>query len=83
MSQTEFDDDLSAQAVAGEEDQDQADELAPLLAGTFAIYETPDGGYVLVTDTPNRGVERKILPGKLIRLVTRGPGASMFGRIFG
>jgi hypothetical protein len=83
MSQTEFDDDLAAQAVAGEEDQDQGDPPPPMLAGTFAIYETPDGGYVLVTDTPSRGIERKMIPGKLVRLVTRGPGASMFGRIFG
>jgi len=56
---------------------------APMLAGTFALYQSPDGGFVLVTDIPGRGVEQKIIPGKVVKLITSGVGARMFGSIFG
>jgi hypothetical protein len=55
----------------------------PLLAGTFAVYQAPDGGIVLVTEIPGRGVERRVVPGKVIRLATSGVGAKMFGSLFG
>lgn len=50
----------------------------PVLAGTFALYDTPDGGYVLVTDIPGRGVEHRTFAGKLVRLMT-----GRMGRLFG
>lgn len=56
---------------------------APLLAGTFALYETPDGGFCLVTDVPGRGVEQRIVSGKLVRMLTSGKGAGMLGKMFG
>lgn len=56
---------------------------APILAGTFALYETPDGGMCLVTEVPGRGVEQRIVPGKLVRLVTSGKGLGMFGKMLG
>lgn len=56
---------------------------APIMAGTFAVYETPDGGFVLVTEIPGRGVEQRVISGKLVRMVTSGKGAGMLGRIFG
>lgn len=69
------------------EHEDQAvalvdEQPVPALAGTFAIYETPDGGYLLVTET-DRGIDRKHIPGKLIRLATKGPMSKMFGGLFG
>jgi hypothetical protein len=76
--------------VAGEVVEDQvvevvppAAEPAPVLAGTFAIYQLDDGGFLLVTETPDRGVDRKLIPGKLIRLFSKGPGAKLFGQLFG
>lgn len=59
------------------------DDPTPLLAGTFAVYQTPDGGFVLVTDIPGRGQETKVIPGKMVRLVTSGVGSKMFGSLFG
>lgn len=53
------------------------DTPAPLLAGTFVIYATPDGGYVLVTDVEGRGIERKVIPAALVRLAQ---GGGPFGR---
>ena len=49
----------------------------PILAGTFAVYTAPDGGYVLVTDIPGQGVTHKHLPGALVRMVT---GDGIMGR---
>lgn len=45
---------------------------APMLAGTFAIYEDGQGGYVLVTDTPDHGMMRKHIPAGLVKLATGG-----------
>jgi hypothetical protein len=56
---------------------------APVLAGTFALYHAPDGGLVLVTDVPGRGVETRHVPGKVLRFVMHGPGSKIFGRLFG
>lgn len=58
-------------------------EPAPVLAGTFAVYATPDGGILLVTEIPGRGIERRAVPGKVVRLATSGVGAKMFGNMFG
>jgi hypothetical protein len=49
----------------------------PLIAGTFAVYEAPDGGYVLVTDTP-RGVDRKVISGRMVKL-----GGKLLGGMLG
>ena len=54
----------------------------PEVAGTFAIYATPDGGYCLVTDIPGRGVEQRVISGKMVRFAM-GPGARMLGNLFG
>lgn len=69
------------------------DELAagagpePLFAGTFAFYVAPDGAFVAVVETPERGVERIRFPKAMIRTVTalvagdkRGALAAMLGR---
>lgn len=57
---------------------------APLAAGTFAIYEDGQGGYVLVTDMPGSGVQRKHIPAALVKLVTGGGVLSRrLGAIFG
>jgi hypothetical protein len=46
----------------------------PLMAGTFALYETPHGGIVLVTDVAGRGVERREFPPALVKMATGGGG---------
>lgn len=48
----------------------------PMLAGTFALYETPRGGLVLVTETPEHGVVRRELSPAVVRagLVLAGGG---------
>lgn len=56
---------------------------APMLAGTFAVYQTPDGGFALITDIPGRGEERRVVSGKMVKLVTSGFGAKMFGNLLG
>lgn len=53
------------------------------MAGTFALYQMDDGGFVLTTDVEGRGVEQRVVPGKMVRLVTSGPFAKMFGNLFG
>jgi hypothetical protein len=46
----------------------------PLMAGTFALYETPNGGVMLVTDVEGRGVERREFPPALVKLAMGGGG---------
>lgn len=46
----------------------------PMIAGTFALYQTPDGGMILVTDVKDRGVEQKIIPPALVKMVMGGGG---------
>lgn len=53
----------------------------PAIAGTFAIYEDGQGGFVLVTETPEHGVIRKHIPRALIKLVSGG--GLLGGRIAG
>lgn len=73
---------VDGEVVEGEvSTQDTGD--GPLMAGTFALYQTPDGGFMLVTDIPGRGIEKRHVPGKMVRLVTSGVGAKMFGNLFG
>lgn len=43
-----------------------------LLAGTFALYEDGQGGYVLVTDTVQHGTDRKHIPAALVKMATGG-----------
>lgn len=69
--------------VTGDVVPDEAATVPPMLAGTFAIYPTPDGGFALVTDIIGRGQERRIVSGKMVKLVTSGIGARMFGGLFG
>jgi hypothetical protein len=52
---------------------------APALAGTFAIYEDGQGGFVLVTDT-GTGPDRKHIPGGLIKMVMK---TGALGKLFG
>jgi hypothetical protein len=66
------------------DEQDQADEQPPeapqpepIIAGSFAIYPGPRGELVLVTDIPGRGIERKVFPRALVKLMMSGPLAAM------
>jgi hypothetical protein len=54
-----------------------------MIAGTFAVYQADDGGFVVVTDVAGRGVERRSISGRVIRMVTSGPLARTFSGIFG
>lgn len=46
----------------------------PLMAGTFAIYEHPSGGVVLVTDIAGAGPQTKIIPAAIVKMVQGGGG---------
>jgi hypothetical protein len=50
-----------------------------MLAGTFAIYEDGAGGFVLVTETTEHGVQRKVIPAALVKMAT---GGGVFARRF-
>lgn len=56
----------------------------PFAAGTFAMYAAPDGSVILVTDVAGRGVERNVLPARLVRLAMGMAGGKrgMLGRLF-
>lgn len=57
--------------------------LVPMLAGTFAIYQHTDGGFVLVADTDGT-VTRRHIPGAMVRMLTGGGMfAKKFSGIFG
>lgn len=56
---------------------------APLAAGTFALYPTGDGGLVLVTDVEGRGVERRAVPGALLRMMGAGKMGRLMSGLFG
>jgi hypothetical protein len=49
----------------------------PMLAGTFALYEDGQGGFVLVTDTEDHGEQRKHIPAALVKMAT---GGGLIGR---
>lgn len=57
----------------------------PLLAGTFAIYPTPEGGIVLVTDVEGRGIERRSIPAGVVKMLNGGGGpvGGMLRKMFG
>lgn len=59
------------------------DKPQPMIAGTFAVYATADGGFCLVTEIPGRGVEQRVISGRMVRMVTSGPASKMFGGLFG
>lgn len=53
------------------------DNPEPLIVGTFAMYPTPDGGLMAVTNVPEgtmSGIHHHHIPANLIRL-----GASLMG----
>lgn len=55
-------------------------QVSPVMAGTFAIYEDGSGGYVLVTDTGLGGTDRRHIPGALIKMVMKtGALTKIFG----
>lgn len=56
-------------------DTESAPEPAPLVSGSFAIYEGPKGAVILVTEIPGRGIERKVFPGKLVAMAMKMTGA--------
>lgn len=64
-------------------------EPVPMMAGTFALYATPDGGLMLVTDTPEHGVVRRGVPGSMVKMATKlaegggGPMGSLFRKMMG
>lgn len=59
-------------------------EPVPLVAGTFAIYDASDGGYVLVTQTDQETEPmRRHIPGKVVRLATGGMLGKQFSALFG
>lgn len=51
----------------------------PSLAGTFAIYEEPDGAFVLVTETTQHGRMVKRIPAMAVKLMS-GKLAGIFGK---
>lgn len=63
--------------------------LEPMLAGTFALYQTPDGGLMLVTETPEQGVVRRAVPGSMVKMGMKlaegggGPMGALFRKMVG
>lgn len=61
----------------------------PMLAGTFALYQTSDGGLMLVTETPQQGVTRRAVPGAMVKLAMKmaegggGPMGAILRRAMG
>ncbi len=68
--------------------EETAVEVAPegprlLIGGTFAIYADTAGGLVLVTDVEGRGIERHMVPGALVKMMTgNSPMARMVRKMF-
>ncbi len=59
-------------------DEDQAVALAPhepFLSGTFALYITPEGGFVLTTES-ERGTEHHVMPAAMVRLAQQMAGGA-------
>ena len=55
-----------------------------IIGGTFALYHDGNGGFVLVTDTTERGIERQHLPKAMVRLASRlGVAGSKVAGIIG
>lgn len=58
--------------------------VKPRFAGTFAVYDGPKGGLVLVTQQEGGPVEHKHIPGGVVRAVMGdGVAGKMMRRIFG
>jgi hypothetical protein len=61
----------------------------PILAGTFALYVTPEGGFVLVTETSQRGTEHHVMPAAMVKMAKSigggggGPFGSMIRKMMG
>lgn len=45
---------------------------APMLAGTYAVYEDGAGGYVIVAETSDNATIRKHIPHGLVKMLTGG-----------
>jgi hypothetical protein len=66
-----------------------AQPVEPMMAGTFALYATPDGGLMLVTETPEHGVVRRGVPGSMVKMATKlaegggGPMGALFRKMMG
>jgi hypothetical protein len=59
-------------------DQQPVDTVpTPMLAGTFAVYELPNGCAGLVIETPNAGVARHFVPKVVVDMVLYGKKPSM------
>jgi hypothetical protein len=57
---------------------------APMMAGSFGIYDDGGGGYWLMVKLDGQDeVQRKHIPAKLIKLASSGPFARMAGGLFG
>lgn len=55
-------------------------EVKPMAWGRFSIYEDGKGGFVLITDMPEHGGERRQhIPHTLVKLVS---GGGMLGKRF-
>ena len=54
------------QESAGKEAAETGPEL--LAAGSFAIYKSPKGELVIVTDIEGRGVERKVFSRRMVKM---------------
>lgn len=50
--------------------------MAPMVAGTFAVYEDGTGGYVLVTQVEGRPVEHRRIPAAMVKMSMR-----LFGQL--
>ena len=52
-----------------------------VIAGTFAIYLDGKGGYVLVTDTREHGIQRQHVPHAMVKLADKlgGVGGKLAG----
>lgn len=42
----------------------------PIQQGTYKLYETPDGGYVLVVTTQEGEIKRTHVPGAIMKMIT-------------
>ncbi len=64
----------SASSSANPPEQPAPAPKEPMMAGTFALYEHESGGIVLVTDIAGRGVETKMIPAMIVKMVQGGGG---------
>ena len=55
----------------------------PLAAGTYAVYDDTNGGYVLVIGTREGETHHKHLPGHLVKMAEKMAGGSPLAMLFG